>query len=172
MNIDFSRSVNIIGPINSDSAVHVFRETGKAIEKNADGETFLIINSGGGFVDIGNTIVDILPLQSPKLVTVGTGMVGSMAIPIFLCGRRRFIAKHTRFFFHEIGRNYKDTRLGVSEVEYQLGDMKAQQQWYINYVVERTGGKVTADCLRQWMKNETTLYPDDLKDLGFFEAIL
>ncbi len=172
MIINFARSATIIGPINSESASQVLKDTHKWIKEDPNAETFLVINSGGGYVDIGNTIIDMLPLLSPKLVTVGTGMVGSMAIPVFLCGQKRVITRHTRFFFHEIGRNYRDTRLGVGEVESQLGDMKAQQKWYIDYVVERTNGKVTARRLRQWMTDQTTLYPDDLKDLGFFEDIL
>lgn len=172
MNINFTRSTALLGPINFESADVVFSNIHKAMDKDPNAETFLIINSGGGIVDVGNMIIDLLPTLSPKLVTVGTGVIGSMAIPVFLCGHKRVITRHTRFFFHEIGRSYKDARLGVGEVQSHLGDMKALQRWYIDYIVNRTEGKISARRLSGLMKQETTLYPDDLKNLGFFSEII
>lgn len=172
MNINYARSSILMGPINHETGSRIFADTAKAIEKDPNAETFLIINSGGGIVDVGNMITSLLPGLSPKLVTVGSGLVGSMAIPVFLCGASRYITRHTRFFFHEIGRNYKDTRMGVGDVKSDLDDLRALQKWYIEYIVERTGGKLSAKRLNRLMVAETTLYPDQMKDLGLFDRVI
>jgi len=172
MHINFARSLGLLGVVNRESVDAIFKGAAGLIGKDPSAEVFLLINSGGGSVDAGNMVIDLLPKLCPNLVTVGSGMVGSMAIPIFLSGGKRYITRHTRFFFHEVGNNYKDTRLGVGEVESDLKDLEALQHWYIEYVVERTEGKLSEKRLRRMMRSETTLYPKDMKGLGLFDKVI
>lgn len=173
MKLNFKRSTVLFGPVNLESSGKILAELIGIEGKGSPGEeSFLFINSGGGGVDAGNTLIDLLPHAVSNLVTVGTGMVGSMAIPVFLCGSKRVVTKHARFFFHEIGRTYKDIRLGVGEVESDLRDLRIVQGWYVDYVISRTNGKMKPSYLRKIMREETFLFPDDLIRYGLVDEVL
>lgn len=167
----YTNLVTLIGPIQFESVNGVITNVRKILEKGEKSCT-LMISSGGGMVDVGNMLVDVLPGLVQNLTTIGTGMVGSMAIPVFLCAPKgnRLITSHTRFFFHEIGRNYTNTRLGVGEVESDLRDLKALQKWYIDFVAENT--RLSTKKISDLMRDETMLYPDNLLRSGFAKEII
>jgi len=61
------------------------------------------INSPGGYVDVGDAIFDYLTSlkkQGKQLVTIQTGLIGSIATKIFLVGDRRIVDDRYKFWIH------------------------------------------------------------------------
>ncbi len=177
MKIDSKRVVPLMGTITVESAAKVLESISKLVESDSTtGPTqpiYLVINSGGGLVDAGNMLVDLLPTIVPELVTIGTGRVGSMAVPIFCVGKKRLVTRHTRFFFHDVGVvHHKDEQHGLSEMRSYVVDLDQLQSWYKECIVSASGGVFTDPDLTGFMKNETYIYPPDLIRLGLVHEII
>ena len=100
---EFQRQRNILisGDVTHDMAMRVML----LIRDMDDGATpiRLIIDSPGGDVQAGWTIVDSMRLSRSPVHTVCYGEVSSIAALIFACGRRgsRMMLEHSRLMIHE-----------------------------------------------------------------------
>jgi len=176
MIIDVKRTVSLFGNINHEVSGRIIGEVAKIVSGDSPDEQkdiLLFISSGGGYVDAGNLMIDTLPLLSQRIVTLGSGNVSSMAIPLLVLGYKRLVTKHTRFLFHDIGRTFgKDERLGLTGAESSLKDLRVLQDWYIEYVVSRSSGKIDSDKIREIMSDETFLYPEEMLRYGLIDEII
>lgn len=62
----------------------------------------LIINSPGGGVTAGLALIDTLQSLDCPVITVGEGVVASMAAVIMACGDRRQVYRHTQVLIHQL----------------------------------------------------------------------
>jgi ATP-dependent protease ClpP protease subunit len=117
--------------------------------------------------------IDMVKVYGVNLTTIGSGGVGSMAVPIFAMGNRRLITRHTDFFFHDLGFHpEKEERLSVSELERKSENLMVSQKWYAEILEERTQGKFKAEEVLRLMKQESYLYPDDLLRVGLAHEVI
>jgi ATP-dependent Clp protease protease subunit len=65
-------------------------------------EIQLILNTPGGQVYDGLALYDYLDSLQCPLVTIGTGLVASMGVIIFLAGNKRYFTQNTRLMTHQI----------------------------------------------------------------------
>lgn len=134
---------------------------------------FLVINSGGGSVDAGFMFIDLIQAADIKLVTIGTGHVGSMAIPVFCAGHRRLITSHTDFFFHELGHTYeKEQRVSLTDINVKGKNMAISQTWWAEFVAKRTDHRLTKEIVLDLMKAETWMFPEDIVKYGLAHEIV
>lgn len=70
--------------------------------KRNDKPIFLHINTPGGVVSQGLALIDTMNISKTPVHTVGTGMIASMGIPIFITGKKRMATEHAIFMFHDI----------------------------------------------------------------------
>jgi len=81
----------------------------------------LIISSGGGSAHAGFAIIGAMEMSATEIVTYGLGLVGSMALGIYVSGDVRVAHNLTRFMYHsvaygEMGK-LQDHREALTEVE-------------------------------------------------------
>lgn len=81
----------------------------------------LIISSGGGSAHAGFAIIGAMEMSATEIITYGLGLVGSMALGIYVSGDVRVAHNLTRFMYHsvaygEMGK-LQDHREALTEVE-------------------------------------------------------
>jgi ATP-dependent Clp protease protease subunit len=64
-------------------------------------EVTVLFSSGGGSVDDGVALYTILRSLPVKITIHAVGVVGSIAIPVFLAAPNRVASVNSRFFFHD-----------------------------------------------------------------------
>lgn len=62
----------------------------------------LIINSPGGSVTAGLALIDTMQSLDCPVITVGEGVVASMAAVIMACGDRRQVYRHAQMLIHQL----------------------------------------------------------------------
>jgi ATP-dependent protease ClpP protease subunit len=62
----------------------------------------LKINSGGGSATDGFAIIGAIEESQTPVITYAMGMVGSMALAIYVAGHIRASSRHTRFLYHGV----------------------------------------------------------------------
>ena len=163
----------MLGNITYESIAKQFEKLQTLWQKNPTAPIFCIINSGGGMIDAGFMFVDLIEMMKVNLVTIGTGGVRSMAIPMFCAGQHRVVTAHTDFFFHELGfQPNKDERLAVSEILDRGKNLDVSQGWYADFVSEKTGGKLTSRAVKRMMEKETYLMPDEIVKCGLAHEVI
>jgi ATP-dependent protease ClpP protease subunit len=109
----------------------------------------------------------------PNLKVIGTGLIASMAVPIFLVGSHRVIGPNTRIFLHEIGTSVsKDTRYSISEVRKILAELESHTDRYVEFVSKRTAGKMSTDLIRELMLNDSYLSAQQALEYGLAHQII
>lgn len=98
--IDIDNRVLILnGPISLKSYIKFDKQL-RLLENLHTDPVLLIINSPGGSVYDGFGFVDRILNSTCIVNTQAMGMVASIALPIFLCGDKRFSGRHTTFMHH------------------------------------------------------------------------
>lgn len=62
----------------------------------------MFINSGGGSATDGFAIIGAMEMSETPIITYGLGIVGSMALGIFVKGDVRIAHRYTRFMYHSV----------------------------------------------------------------------
>ena len=167
------RSAAIFGDITHERVVKPLETILKLWMEEPNEEIILLINSGGGSLNPSFMFADMITALAIPLTTIGSGAVCSMAIPIFVSGKKRLVTKHTNFFFHELGSTPdKDERLPLEEVEKMAKSLRNSQEWYAEIVSGSSGGKLTKEKVLGLMRDGRYIYPDEAKKLGLVDDII
>lgn len=173
MKINSDRMVVLFGKINHESAGKTLERIHGLWQKDKEEEIFLLISSGGGLVDPAFMLVDMIMALGINITTIGSGGVGSIAVPVFAVGKTRLITRHTDFFLHELGSTFdKEERLSTSEIRAKQKSLETAQVWYAEFIAERTEGKFQTEKVLAVMKAEAYLLPDQLKECGLVHEII
>jgi ATP-dependent Clp protease, protease subunit len=117
----------------------------------------LYINSGGGSVYDGNSILDVMDLVTPDVATYCTGLSASMAAVILSHGAKgkRFCLKRSRVMIHQpLG----GARGQASDIEINYKEIQKIKVELSQTLADNTGhtlDKVLADCDRDYWMNST-----------------
>lgn len=131
------RTLTLFGEIDTEVA----RRTSEkllALAYASDAPITLYIGSPGGHVESGDTIFDMIQFIKPKVRTVGTGWVGSIATHIYLAAARenRFCLPNTRFLIHQPAGGFGGT---ASDVEIHAKEIVKTRARINRIIAERTG---------------------------------
>ncbi len=122
--------------------------------KNFKREPILLyINSFGGSVYDGLALCDILEKSKTPVHTIAIGSVMSMALPIFLCGTKRYIGKYTTLMFHDVAMFTWDK---VECVKPELAESERVRDVMCNIIKRKSS--VTQKMLNEYLKNKENWY--------------
>lgn len=96
----------------------------------------LIINSDGGSIYDGFALYDKLRNLQCHLSVIGTGVIASMAVVVYLAGEDRYLTENTRLMTHQ-GETEIEGRTIDIQVEAQ--EMKIIEENCASIIAERTG---------------------------------
>ncbi len=127
----------------------------------------LYINSGGGEIYSGNSIVDTMNFIKPDVNTLVTGIAASMAYVISISGVKRSCLKHSRLMQHQpLGGTHGQS----SDIEIGTKQIVLLRNELYQIISERTGHpieEVTEHCNRDyWMTAK------EAKDYGAIDYIV
>lgn len=111
-----ARVINLRGPITSKSLDRLNKSLG-LLEYTGDSEITIMVNSPGGDLYAAFAIIDRLQNSPCVIVTVGTGLVASAAVPILASGDIRKVTQNVSLMFHEPSFNSPMERLTSAEIE-------------------------------------------------------
>ncbi|TNF89119.1 MAG: ATP-dependent Clp protease proteolytic subunit [Gammaproteobacteria bacterium] len=154
-----NRTLTLFGEINKDVAQRTAEKL-LALAYESDDPIVLYIGSPGGHVESGDTIFDMIRYIKPRVKTVGTGWVGSIATHIYLAPDRedRFCLPNTRFLIHQPAGGFGGT---ASDVEIHAREIVRTRQRINAIIAEQTGQpleRVEEDTDRDyWMSAEESV---------------
>ena len=173
MNIDLNRTVGWIGSVDEENFKKVSGDIGRLMKKSKKKPIYLIVNSGGGSTAAGFGFYDMMMLFKPNLVTIGTGDVSSIAIIVWLAGKKRFLTKHCSLFFHEIGRTFKgSSRYDTTEIRSVHENLTTDENFYAAIVAASSRGRLSKKQVIELLQKEKTLLPEEVRALGLAHAIV
>lgn len=130
----------------------------------------IAINSGGGNVDNGAAIYNLLLSMPFEIVTHDIGNVNSAAILMFLGGKLRLSNTGCYFGFHGGGIDLsKAGILNQSSLELNLEALRARNNRMIDIIADRMG-RLPDDC-RYLFKGETLVSPEMAVESGLISNI-
>lgn len=159
--------INIIGLIGSN-------ETEKGVElidviqqvkSQLEATSFeIIINSRGGFVNVGFQIFDYLKSIPVPKKTIASDICASIATVIFLAGDQRSINAGCQFMIHSPFMSPFDY-MNASEMEMYMNELKSTEKMLINFYEKNT--KLNSTELIPLLQNESFLTESQCFDFGF-----
>lgn len=147
------RNVLIAEPITEDLAIRIMLLIKQMEDDDPDAPIWFIIDSAGGEVQAGWTIIDSMDLCKCPIHTVCFGDASSIAAVIFASGEkgRRYMLKHARLMIHqpwstlsawsikeaELSDLSDDLTKTRREIEEKLADVSGRPVSYIHELCER-----------------------------------
>lgn len=118
----------------------------------------MYINSGGGSIHAGYSILDTMHFIEPKVNTMVTGMAASMAFILSISGEERKALRHSRLMQHQplssVSGQASDILITAKQIELLRDEL-------YEIIVKRTGqplDKVTTDCDRDYWMTATEAF--------------
>ena len=152
-----NRIVRIDTDINSAMAAEVCSEL-QAMDDEGQKPIWLYINSPGGEIGAGLSIIDTMNSLRSMVFTVNTHMCASMGATILSCGAKRMGLPHSRVMIHQASSgmqgNVQDMLISLKETE-RLNDVLAEM---IAFNCGKTTEEYKNDTFRDhWMSAEEAL---------------
>jgi ATP-dependent protease ClpP protease subunit len=134
------------------------------------------VNSPGGFCDPGFSLFFALRKISPKVRTIATGYIGSMANLIFLAGSTRLMTLDGSLYFHTVSLKH-ESRNGQQPLKYTLSGrerllLKFWNEVYAKSISNSVQRQVPWETVMQWMESNRTIRAQEALELGLVTQIV
>lgn len=138
------------------------------ITNQPEADTLIVhINSGGGDVNEGFAIHDVLRATGKKIITQIEGMCASIATVIALAGDERYMTTNSEFMIHcpmMWGGGTAD------DLQKQAAELQKVEDRVLDFYVQKTGGD--REAIQAMMDAETWLTSEQAKELGFITEVM
>ena len=164
------RNILITGEINDELALRVMLLLRDLDNENHDPIT-LYINSPGGSVSAGLTIVDNMRLVKSPVYTLCYGMAASMGAVIFASGEKghRYCLKHSEVMIHQPWRTL-ESAYKQSDLEIVSAHMRRTRE-ALEQVLADAAGK-TIEEMHAACEKDNWLTAEDAVSMGLADKIL
>lgn len=170
--LDNTRIIYINGAIDNNVAYH-FNTTLLKLENESSSEDITVyINSPGGSVVDGLSMIDTMNLISCDVSTVCIGMAASMGAMLLTSGTKgkRKILPHSEVLIHQPLGNLGGGFRQASDIEIVARDMVRSKKRLYDIIHETTGqpyDKIERDCDRNY-----TLFAEEALEYGIVDEII
>lgn len=144
------KKIYLFGEITDESA----KEIVSAISE-CDKNFLLFINSPGGSIDAGNSIINAMQWCNREIYTIANGAVYSMAFHVFLYGKKRFAMPNSVFMFHDIKYDLSSLE-SIIDFEDFFKIEREQREILNKNVVKKT--KIPNKIIQKYIKEKRDLY--------------
>ena len=162
------RIILLEGEINSEAAASIVAQLRYLESENADKPITMLIQSPGGEINAGYSIIDTMNDIKCQIHTVAMGMTASMAVTVFLNGKKgeRSVYKHSELLVHQpLG----GAQGQISDMERNVKHgIKLKEQLAKEYS-KLTGMKLNE--MVEMMDRDTILSADEAVKLGFADKV-
>jgi ATP-dependent protease ClpP protease subunit len=144
------KKIYLFGEITEESSKEIVSEI-----MNCKTDILLVINSSGGDVDSGNSIINAINWCDRNVYTLGNGAVYSMSFQIFLYGKKRFSMPNTIFMFHDVKYDLSDYQ-NLNDLEDFIKFEKKQKRKLNIDIYKKT--KIPKKIVEKIIKEKKDLY--------------
>lgn len=164
------RMIYIEGEINDELAMKVTKKMTQLTQEDPLEPVKIFINSGGGSIDAGMVIYDIIQSAPMPIKLYCTGKAYSMAAVLFASGQHgRYLLPHSKVMIHEPLIPY-----GVggktSSVQTIASDLLKTKEEMIKILSKHTGQ--TLKKLRNITKNDTFFKGEEAVEFGLADEVI
>ena len=170
--LEGTRIININGVVDDNMAYYFNTMLLKLEHENSSEDIVVYINSPGGSVTAGLSMIDTMNLVSCDVSTVCVGMAASMGAMLLMSGEKgkRKILPHSQVMIHQPLQNLGDSFRQASDIEIAAKDAVRTRDTLYSIIKEATGqpiSKISKDCDRDY-----TLTAKEALDYGLVDEIV
>jgi len=170
--LEGTRIIYINSQIDSDVAYYFNTILLKLEHDNSKEDITVYINSPGGSVTAGLSMIDTMNLISCDVSTVCVGMAASMGAMILMSGQKgkRKILPHSQVLIHQPLQNLGDAFRQATDIEIAAKEANRMKNTLYSIIHEVTGQpyeKIEKDCDRDY-----TLSAEEAVEYGIVDEIL
>lgn len=170
--IEGTRIIYINGAVDDNMAYHFNTLLLKLEHENSNEDIVVYVNSPGGSVTAGLSMIDTMNLVSCDVSTVCVGMAASMGAMILMSGEKgkRKILPHSQVLIHQPLQNLGNTFRQATDIEIMAKEARRTKETLYNIIQSVTGQpyeKIEKDCDRDY-----TLSAQEALEYGLVDEIL
>lgn len=152
------------------TAYHILRynKLDNGIDPKDRKPIILYINSPGGIVTDGFSLIDTILQSKTPVYTVNVGICYSMGFLIFIAGHKRFTMEHSTFLQHD-GDSYasNSTMKLQDRLKFESEQMEEHTK---SYILSRTN--IDEETYNEKQRIEWYMYPKEAKQYGIVDFIV
>lgn len=166
------RAVYFSGVIDTHTAMELMVSITKLYAADPKSPITMFVASSGGSVSDAFAIYDyVMRVLKPNLETVALGEVNSMAIILFMMGKRRYVGKLAIMKFHNF-ELFKDTGTTAESAEKTRSELSSREEEYVNLVASRSARQISESRIKSLMRKNSTIKFRQAIKLGLAHEIL
>ena len=128
----------------------------------------LHINSPGGSVIDGFSLIDCIKLSKTPVYTINLGMCFSMALLVFMAGHKRFSFPHSEFLLHDGQSSDANNTAKVKDyLDFSINQIEKMTK---DYVIAQSA--ISEDSFDNNYRREWYFLPKEGKDIGVVDYIV
>lgn len=163
------RTIFFFDEINNSTTCEAIRLINELHVENSKKPIEFVINSGGGTCYDGLALYDKLRSCECEILMIGTGVVGSMALMIYLAGDQRKLTENTRLLNHQMTSGEEGVR--VTDMAIDFKETSALDNIMLEIISERTG--ITVSKLRKDITNgDKWISAEEAVDEGYAHELI
>lgn len=142
------------------------------LEQQTDSDITLYINSGGGSVISGYSIIDVCNFVKNDISTVITGMAASMAAVISSNGTKgkRFALPHARFMIHQPRMSFGNSPMVATDITIEAEEINKTKEEL--YKTLSSNSKFSVEEIRELSERDKWYNMQEAVDCGFVDKII
>ena len=165
------REIFLTGTVDNTSMIEVIQQVLALNHEDPQKEITIYINSGGGSVESGFALVDVIKAIDAPVRTVCIGTAASMGAAIFLAGDTRQVLAHSSLMIHDP--SFANLNIGGKkphEVQALLDGLVSVKASLVSLIAERTHRD--REEIAELMKTDTYFNAQEAKDFGIATEII
>jgi ATP-dependent Clp protease, protease subunit len=163
------RVVFVVGPIDDYMANLIVAQLLFLESENPDKDIHLYINSPGGIITSGLSILDTMKFIKPDVSTMCLGQAASMAAVLLAAGKKgkRYALPHSRVMIHQPSGGAQGQ---ATDIEIQAKEILYMRQRLNEVMADSTGQPI--DKIARDVERDLFMSAPQAKDYGIIDGIL
>lgn len=137
-----SRVLRLIGDVDGETIDRLLRDVGDLMDENRKEEVTLYLASGGGSVPAGLAFYEFIRMNDVPLTVIGVGEIASIAVIIWLAGKKRKVSKRSFFLIHQVGSDFERVSFKTKSIRDESERMQFLEKIIYNIIAEAAGRSV------------------------------
>ena len=153
-----------------DAVYHILRynRMDKGIPSEERKPIILYINSPGGCVTDGYSLIDAIRLSKTPVYTVNLALAASMGFLIFIAGHKRYALPHSEFLMHDGSTmGFDSTAKMRDRMEFETVELEKETR---QYILSRT--KIDETLYNEKYRCEWYFLPHKAKEIGAVDYVV
>ena len=140
----------------------------RQLEQENKKQIEIVIDSPGGNCYDGFALYDAIRSSDCTILTIGTGIVASMAVTLFLAGDERAVTENVRIMNHQVS-TYIEGRMTDADID--VKETKILEEMLLEIISERTGNTIKS-LKEQRQYGDRYLSSDEAVAEGYSDRVI